>query len=294
MKKIVYLFSCLIITLFFILHYFDLNDKILFKLSSQKDSLINKDNFQAKHIEINEIKKNLSGITYNDKTDTLFAITNSPRDIYELDKQGNILRVIDLKGFNDTEDLTYIKDDLFAVLDEEHSAFYVVKIGKDTNLIDISESIKTFSLDLRNFENFGLEGISYDRFTDTFYLVNEKLPKKIVTVQGFMNNDLIRIEEKKELLNNNYYLGDFSAIHFDEYKNRFYILSDESRLLARVDNKIDFKKYLNLEKFKGLNKMLRPEGFTKDSDENFYIVGEPNIFLSITNKENNEKKDKQD
>lgn len=231
--------------------------------------------------EIKEIEKNLSGITYSPKTNTLFAITNAPRDIYELDKQGNVLRIIELKGFRDTEDITYIKDDLFAIVDEDLSGFYIVKITNETSLIDRNDSIKNFMIDVRTLENFGLEGISYDLKNDIFYLVNERNPKKVITVKGFMNSNPIVINEKFEIVENNEYLGDFSAINFDNKSKNIYILSEESRILGRVDDKKSFSKFLDLEDNKTSSNMKNPEGITKDSDGNIYIVGEPNHFLSI-------------
>ncbi|MFV7791605.1 SdiA-regulated domain-containing protein, partial [Aliarcobacter lanthieri] len=77
-----------------LVHYTDLDDKLLFKLFASETSIIPKSEYSYNLKEVKEVKKNLSGITYNDKTDTLFAITNSPRDIYEFDKEGNVLRII--------------------------------------------------------------------------------------------------------------------------------------------------------------------------------------------------------
>lgn len=42
----------------------------------------------------------------------------------------------------------------------------------------IENSLKEFNLDYRYFENFGLEGINYDKVEDEFYIVNERSPKK--------------------------------------------------------------------------------------------------------------------
>jgi uncharacterized protein YjiK len=281
LKKIT-IFSIGFLSIFSIFHLIDLDDKLLFDIFS-KDSqnmISHKENiFYFK--EIKEIEENLSGITYSPKTNTLFAITNAPRDIYELDKQGNVLRIIELKGFRDTEDITYIKDDLFAIVDEDLSGFYIVKITNETSLIDRNDSIKNFMIDVRTLENFGLEGISYDLKNDIFYLVNERNPKKVITVKGFMNSNPIVINEKFEIVENNEYLGDFSAINFDNKSKNIYILSEESRILGRVDDKKSFSKFLDLEDNKTSSNMKNPEGITKDSDGNIYIVGEPNHFLSI-------------
>ncbi|WP_228282874.1 SdiA-regulated domain-containing protein [Aliarcobacter lanthieri] len=265
-----------------LIHYIDLDDKLLFNLfASENDTMLETEQHTYKLKEIKEIKQNLSGITYSPKTDTLFAITNSPRDIYELNKSGEVLRKIDLEGFRDTEDITYIKDDMFAIVDEELSGAFIVNINNNTKVIDIRDSNKKFMINVRTLENFGLEGISYNKNKDILYLVNERNPKKIITVKGFINDTPIIIKEKFEIVEDNDYLGDFSAIYFDDISKNIYILSEESALLGRVDDKKNFSKYLDLSDNEISSGMTAPEGITKDKNGDIYIVGEPNLFLSI-------------
>ena len=281
-KKFLLFFIIFCPFLFSIIHYTDIDDKLVFRIfHTQKDNLINDIEFNYKVKVIEEIPNNLSGITFNENTNTLFVITNSPRDIYELDKNGEVLKKIDLKGFRDTEDITYIKENIFAILDEELSSIFIVEIDNDTKVVHRENSLKEFNLDYRYFENFGLEGISYDKVEDEFYIVNERSPKKIISIKGFMTDSNIKIKDKEELEFNNVYLSDFSAIHYDEVMRRFYILSDESKILGRVDEQIDFSKYLDLSNNKISSQMTNPEGITKDKEGNIYIVGEPNLFLSI-------------
>lgn len=263
-------------------HYLDLDDKLLYKLfdSSKKFPIETTQNTKF-FKEIPEIKENLSGITYNENTDTLFAITNSPRDIYELTKEGNFLRKIELHGFADTEDIVYIKDNMFAILDEEISAFFIVNIFPDTMFLSLENSIKKFSLDVRNFENFGLEGITYDKLEDKFYVVNERNPKKLFSIKGLLGTNSNEIKIKDEILENNNYLSDFSAVHFDKKERKLYILSEESLILGRLNDKNDFDRYFDLKSNKISSKMTNSEGITTDTEGNIYIVGEPNHFLSI-------------
>ncbi|WP_419678165.1 SdiA-regulated domain-containing protein [Aliarcobacter lanthieri] len=271
-----------IISTFVLIHYIDLDDKLLFNLfASENDTMLETEQHTYKLKEIKEIKQNLSGITYSPKTDTLFAITNSPRDIYELNKSGEVLRKIDLEGFRDTEDITYIKDDMFAIVDEELSGAFIVNINNNTKVVDIRDSNKKFMINVRTLENFGLEGISYNKNKDILYLVNERNPKKIITVKGFINDTPIIIKEKFEIVEDNDYLGDFSAIYFDDISKNIYILSEESALLGRVDDKKNFSKYLDLSDNEISSGMTAPEGITKDKNGDIYIVGEPNLFLSI-------------
>ena len=285
-KAIKYLLSTFFffLLLFLLLDYGDLDDKYLFKNSS--DNLKKIDTQKSLNVEflkvITEIKDNLSGITYSPKTDTLFAITNAPRFVYELSKKGEILRTIELLGFNDTEDITYIEDDLFAIVDEENKTFYVVRIKENQTSINIFESIKQVKLDYNYFENFGLEGITYNKSKDEFYLVNERLPKKVISVEGLMSGKTLKIKTLDNLIKNNYYLSDLSAIHFDNIKEELFLLSDESKILAMVNQEGDFISFFDIKADPYLSKMIHPEGVTTDNDGNIYIVGEPNIFLSLS------------
>ena len=285
-KAIKYLLSTFFffIFLFLLLDYGDLDDKYLFNISS--DNLKKIDTQKSLNVEflkvITEIKDNLSGITYSPKTDTLFAITNAPRFVYELSKKGEILRTIELLGFNDTEDITYIEDDLFAIVDEENKTFYVVRIKENQTSINIFESIKQVKLDYNYFENFGLEGITYNKSKDEFYLVNERLPKKVISVEGLMSGKTLKIKTLDNLIKNNYYLSDLSAIHFDNIKKELFLLSDESKILAMVNQEGDFISFFDIKADPYLSKMIHPEGVTTDNDGNIYIVGEPNIFLSLS------------
>ena len=285
-KAIKYLLSTFFffIFLFLLLDYGDLDDKYLFNISS--DNLKKIDTQKSLNVEflkvITEIKDNLSGITYSPKTDTLFAITNAPRFVYELSKKGEILRTIELLGFNDTEDITYIEDDLFAIVDEENKTFYVVRIKENQTSINIFESIKQVKLDYNYFENFGLEGITYNKSKDEFYLVNERLPKKVISVEGLMSGKTLKIKTLDNLIKNNYYLSDLSAIHFDNIKKELFLLSDESKILAMVNQEGDFISFFDIKADPYLSKMIHPEGITTDNDGYIYIVGEPNIFLSLS------------
>ena len=285
-KAIKYLLSTFFffLLLFLLLDYGDLDDKYLFNVSS--DNLKKIDTQKSLNVEflkvITEIEDNLSGVTYSPKTDTLFAITNAPRFVYELSKKGEILRTIELLGFNDTEDITYIEDDLFAIVDEENKTFYVVRIKENQTSINIFESIKQVKLDYNYFENFGLEGITYNKSKDEFYLVNERLPKKVISVEGLMSGKTLKIKTLDNLIKNNYYLSDLSAIHFDNIKKELFLLSDESKILAMVNQEGDFISFFDIKADPYLSKMIHPEGVTTDNDGNIYIVGEPNIFLSLS------------
>ena len=77
------------------------------------------------------IKDNLSGITFNQTTKTLFLITNSPTRIYEISKSGVCLREINLNNFEDTEGLDYLFDNSYAMIEERRHSLHIFNIKKD-------------------------------------------------------------------------------------------------------------------------------------------------------------------
>jgi len=265
------------------LHIFDFNDKFLFNTFYLKSTIIDFEikNKKKELIVLDKIKKNLSGITYSSYSNTLFAITNSPRVIYELSKETKILREIPLNNFKDTEDITHIKDDLFAIIDERDETLYVVNINEDTKIINKKDSIKKYKFNIKRYKNFGIEGVTYDIKKDKFYLVNEKFPKKVITLEGLITNKEPKVDYNQKILKQNYYLSDFSAIYYDKEKNDLFILSEESSLIGQVNSESKFISFYNLKDNDLSSKMKSAEGFTMDNERNIYIVSEPNLLLSL-------------
>jgi uncharacterized protein YjiK len=93
------------------IHELDMDDRLYnwFLTSTQPEEIekraIHLGAYTA-HIQRGEIEcvvNNLSGVTYNHDSQTLFAITNGPEMIVELSPAGQCLRLMPLEGFNDTE-----------------------------------------------------------------------------------------------------------------------------------------------------------------------------------------------
>ncbi len=227
----------ILISFYLFLSATNFDDVVYSKINSVKNDIkgvkerLNLDEYKVK-IEakkINEIKKNLSGITFNKNTNTLFAITNSPRNIYELTLNGgDVLRVIDLKGFKDTEGIVYLKDNLYAVIDERKSKVSLIKIYKDTKRIQKQESTKIFSLKLNKYKNFGYEGVAYDEKKDTLYVANEKFPIELIKASDFLKNKGLNISFGEGLTTLNHFMYDFSGLHFDN--NTRHLLFFKSRI----------------------------------------------------------------
>ncbi|XOB62725.1 SdiA-regulated domain-containing protein [Campylobacterota bacterium DY0563] len=279
------------ISIYILIIFTDLNDIVYAKVNSVKNDIKNvnsslelsnyKVSIEAK--EIKPIKDNLSGITYCKETNTLFAITNSPRNIYELTLDGEILRKIELIGFSDTEGISYLYDNLFAIVDEKNQQVYTFPINKDTKKIDIFYLRDVFTLKINTYENFGYEGVSYNKKDDILFIVNEKFPSELIKVKNLITKKNMHISfgDGKTVFNN--FMGDFSGIYFDSKSEDLLFLSDESKMIAQIDQNGTQLSFIQLEKgFLGLKKDIpQAEGITMDKDDTLYIVSEPNLFYSF-------------
>lgn len=281
-----------VISIYAIAFYFEYDDKLYAKvlrfannmqgLTNRIDLDLYKVNIEAKTIQ--NVKDNLSGITYNPNTNTLFAITNRPREIHELSLEGELLRTIVLKGFKDTEGITFVKDNTLTIVDERKAGFYLLDVNKSTSEIDIKDIQKKFQLKINSFENFGYEGIAYNSLEDEFYLVNEKFSKELITVSNWLENKSsmkVSMESNENSVTSS--LRDLSGMHYsNKYKNLL-VLSHESRLLVEVDKDGEKLSFMDLESgFMGLkNNIPQAEGVTMDNEDNIYIVSEPNLFYKF-------------
>ncbi|CAM3807886.1 SdiA-regulated domain-containing protein [Arcobacter cloacae] len=248
----------------------------------KKDINIQSYKVQIEAKEFSNIEKNLSGLTYNFLTNTFFAISNRPRNIYELNKNGDIIRQIKLSGFKDTEGITHIKNDTFALVDEKKESVIIIKIDSSTNHINYEDS-KAIKLEIQNFENFGFEGVTYNSFKNTILIANEKFPMKIIEISNWETNN--PIFQKSEIFENiKQYVSDISSFTFNEKTNNFIILSDESKMILEVNQKGKLLSYQYLTKGKMYleNDIPQPEGITIDKENNIYIVSEPNLFYKFS------------
>eukprot|EP01029_Cantina_marsupialis_P014381 TRINITY_DN31790_c0_g1_i1.p1 TRINITY_DN31790_c0_g1~~TRINITY_DN31790_c0_g1_i1.p1 ORF type:complete len:293 (-),score=20.76 TRINITY_DN31790_c0_g1_i1:64-942(-) len=290
LKKILFLF--LFGYVFFI--FSDYNDRVYASINDVKNEIKGvkssldlsdyKVDIEAKKIK--SIKENLSGITYSDKTNTLFAITNSPRAIYELSKKGKVLRKIKLKGFKDTEGITYLFDNMFAFVDERKQKVFIFEIKKKTKKINSNDTKDSFALKINSYKNFGYEGIAYRKSDQTIFIINEKFPVQLIEISNFLNKKNLQINFDSRLSTFNHFMADFAGLHYHEKSQSLLFLSEESKSIAQVDSLGRQVSFLQLEKgFMNLKKDIpQAEGITVDNEDTLFIVSEPNLFYSFKRK----------
>jgi uncharacterized protein YjiK len=245
-------------------------------------------------IELASIDDNASGISYNEKSDTLFVVVNDPEYLLEINKTGEVLRKIKLNGFDDTEAVVYLGQDRFAIAEERRRCIVFVNIDANTRVLNRSQQ-QLISFDfLAENNNRGFEGIAFDSTSQRLFVANEKSPRQLLAIEGAILNPLkIPLvnsfhvsaiwsddNNQQKFLNSD----DYSGLHFDNNSHRLLMLSDESRELIEFDNSGKQLSRLDLSWWnKDLtNSIKQPEGVTMDNDGNIYVISEPNLFYRFS------------
>jgi len=230
-------------------------------------------------IEIEGIQSNLSGLTYHAPSDTLFGISNAPPEIYQLNKRGDLLRTIELSGFEDTESITYLFDDLFAIAEERRYNIVIVEINADSDHLR-AEDATVISLRDDSPFNIGIEGIAWSEEYGLF-IVKEFPPRVLLlSLHGYPQWD-----ELESLGSGNFSARDFAGLAFikGESQPLLLVLSQASHRLMLFD--VQGRELSRLDMRGGFLQtdiwMRQPEGVAVDDEGHVYLVGEPNEFLVL-------------
>ncbi|MGI0118653.1 SdiA-regulated domain-containing protein [Zooshikella sp. RANM57] len=227
--------------------------------------------------------KNVSGITYSSKQDSLFVIVNQPPTVLEVDKQGGVVRKIPLEGFHDTEAIAYIGDDQFAIAEEREQRITLVEITNDTDKIK-RDSQPQIQLVFGPKTNKGFEGIAADQSANRIIVVKERSPLRIYEIFRLKHEETgnfsLRVEMPENLRWSSLFMADLSGLHFDHKTRNLLLLSDESKRLTEVNASGETVSLLELRHgYGGLSRNIpQAEGVTLDDEENLYIVSEPNLL----------------
>jgi uncharacterized protein YjiK len=198
-----------------------------------------------------------SGIDLTYDEEGFWIVSDEDSKVYLVDSWGKKVRNFDVNG-KDLEGITVVDDSTLAV---------VLERTREVVILDTSgKELKRTSLDLEGELNSGLEGITYDRKEKKFYLLNEKKPQLLITL------DKNLVELKRDTIN---FSKDVSGIFFDGNDNTLWILSDESQSIYKTDLSGN-----PIEEFK--IKITQPEGITinktrtklyivSDKTENLYV-----------------------
>lgn len=229
-------------------------------------------------LPIEGIEKNLSGLTWNGDTQTLFGVINNPGRIVELSRDGVLLRGIDLRGFEDPEAIEYIGGGEYIVADERTQKVMCVTIDADTTGIQ-AEGLQRLSLGMGHAGNLGIEGLAWDPANRKLYAAKERNPVHIYEVTGFPQepNTTMDIEVSGDSgRDSRLFLSDVSSLDFNQRFQHLLVLSHESRVVIEVDK--------NGHPVSSMSLLPIPqaEGLAMDDRDDLYIVSEPNLFYKFT------------
>lgn len=245
----------------YISHTFTLIILLLIGCSRDNPESINNPPEVQKIFPTNEISLTIpepSGIAYNSVNNSLMIVSDGRPDIYEIDFSGNILSSIISAGA-DMEGIC---------LSKNCDTIYVVEEKKKLiTSFDLSGSkLFSFSVDVATSDNSALEGITINKLSNTLYTINEKDPSMILAYTG-------STELWRKLID---YTSDISDIYYEESENCFWVISDESSRILKLNINAALINQWEIPFTKG-------EGITVVNDK-LYVVNDSNAKMYVFQK----------
>ncbi len=237
-------------------------------------------------VPIAGLSDDISGLTYNQETNTLFSVLNKEPLLVELSLDGRVLRKIRIDGVDDMEGITHVKGNRYVIADERNLRLILIELEDGVNRIDASKA-RQLSLGIDGSGNKNFEGISWDEVGNRLLVTKEKNPLRILAIEGFADTQTqpsvapnLRISQVAHSPSFMGKLRDFSSITFHDATGHHVLLSDESRMAVEYDEEGQLVSSMALWKgFHGLKKNIpQAEGIAIGPDKRVYIVSEPNLL----------------
>ena len=235
------------------------------------------------------VDQNLSGLTFDEHRNHLWAAVNNPEELVALDADGRFIARYPLQGFSDVEGVTYLGDGLLVLAEERSQALVIVPVPESPGTLQ-REDYTALTLAIGEGENNGFEGVGYDRRNDRLFVVKEHSPRKLYEIQGLkasLNGQLnLKVIDRESWIEDKDMATDLASVHFDERTGHLVLLSEEARMLMELDAKGNLVSYRSLwGGFADLKSSVpQPEGMTFDARGDLYLVSEPNLFYAFERK----------
>lgn len=195
--------------------------------------------------------KEPSGLSLAINEDAFFVVSDEYSFIYEVNFSGKVTKKIKIEG-SDFEGISVLGENNYAVVSETENNLIIT--DSDGSLI----KQKSF-MELNIVPNNGFEGVTFNKNNYHLYILHEKNPRLLIELDEKLN--LIKSKEIK-------FLNDLSGIAFDEKKSCLWILSDESKIVAKCDLNGELIKLFKID-------IPKAEGIAIDQKNKFiYIVSD--------------------
>lgn len=233
-------------------------------------------------VQIPGVGSDLSDLSYNHETHTLFTVSNQKPLIVELSLTGEVLRTIKVTGIDDMEGIAHISGHRFALLNEAKHSVVLAEIEDGVHEVDVSHA-PSLTLAMYANDNKGFEGIAWDKERQRLLVAKERSPKRVIAIHGFVDAlpgqpVAIHIEKLSETASCG--LRDLSAVTYEPDSGHVLLLSDDSRMVAEYDAEGRLLDTLSLWRgFQGLHRSVpQAEGLAIGPDKRIYVISEPNLF----------------
>lgn len=273
-----------------LMHYFHWDDRLLFLWQERYTSAQEQAEsiwlpgyravIQAKPLAGLE-KAETSGLSWSPLSNTLFTVTGRIPKLVELSLEGEVLRVVELRGFSDPEGVEVLSDGRIAIIDERRGELTAFYLPLDAQFID-GDTLPSISLGAMASSNKGFEGVAWDVRNQRIFLAKERSPFGLFSLPFPDAADSLEMPvfALQELPSAQVFMRDFSSLAVDHRTGHLLVLSDESRMLLELDEEGHPVSFISLAMgFNGLTRSIKQaEGVAMDAQGTIYIVSEPNLF----------------
>jgi uncharacterized protein YjiK len=156
-----------------------------------------------------------SGLSVSYDGKYLWTVSDHNSSIYLITFNGKTVKKFKVDA-KDLEGITTVDENTLAVVSEETNEIVLI----DTS----GNELLRKKMDVATQKNSGLEGITYSRKTNRFYVVNEKYPTALIELDSNLE-EINRIELD--------ILRDLSGLSYDEQCDCLWILSDEDKSIIK-------------------------------------------------------------
>lgn len=290
MKKLLLAVVLLLLGAAAVLHYLHL-DAIWWHTWRMHQAPLHHDSLALDHYRadiqaqpIDGLDDDVSALTFNAETGTLFAVLNGEPLLVELSVDGKLLRKVRVKGVQDMEGLTHVTGRRYVIAEERSQRLIEVEVPDGAAEVDVAGAPSlTIGLDLNG--NKGFEGLSWDARQRRLLVVKERDPLRVLAVSGFVGAQpdsplALHIQELKTPDSPWLFMRDLSSLSLHDETGHLLLLSDQSNMLVEYDEDGHPRSLLGL--WRGMGGLQRTvpqaEGLAMDGQRRLYLVSEPNLF----------------